>query len=586
MTMDTHDTYTWEALTSALRRWAWVGVLAIAVLTRLAGLAATPLTPAEAMRALPSLDAARGADWPLISESPLLLVGNAFLFFVFGAGDGVARLLPALAGVGLVAVPWLWRGTLNRLGRLTAAALMLLSPLALFGARHLVDAAPATLAGAWLVTGLAWALEGDEVQRRRASRLIALGLGLGLIAGPTFYVAALPGCVALVLWRRTWPAGWMRTLGRAAWMGVAGALAVSTALGLRWSGWAGPLEPLAAWVTGAALPLGSAMASGAGVGGMTGQLLFYEPLLVALALVGLGVALASRTSDVDPWLRRWLVWGALGLLLLEAWPSSDPAALSAVILPLALAAGYSVAHLAAGVTPEARRWMGPYLLLATTFWLVGLLIWAELASGFLYLGGPLVLALGGVTLLVLEALLFSVFLLRAPSLALRRGALLSVLIVLTLIQTGAAFGLSFVRTDTAVEPAVDAVTSPDMAALRETLLRAAVRQGLRRDAFPVTLLGMDPTRVALLRWTLRDFGAVKVDNAWPEVVSGVGAVITSDQATGLPEAASSWRGMPFTAWVEHRGGPKPGDPGFGRWYLYRIAPDAETLIRVVLWLRQ
>ncbi len=577
--MDPHeDTHTWEALTSALRRWAWVGVLAVAVLTRLTGLAATPLTPVEATRALPSLDAARGADWPLISESPLLLVGNAFLFFVLGAGDGVARLLPAVAGVGLVAVPWLWRGTLNRVGRLTAATLMLLSPLALFGARHLVDAAPATLAGALLVTGLAWALEGDEVQRHRAPRLVALGLGLGLIAGPTFYVAALPGCVALLLWRRPWPAGWTRTLGRAAWIGGAGALAVSTALGLRWSGWAGPLEPLATWLTGGTLPLSHAP--------LTGQLLLYEPLLVALALVGLGVALASRTSVLDPWLRRWLVWGALGLLLLEVWPTADAVALVAVILPLALAAGYTVAHLAAGVTLEARRAMGLYLLLATTVWLVGLLIWAELASGFLYLGGPLVLALGGVALLALEALFYVLFLLRVPSTALWRGALLSVLLVIGLVQAGAAFGLSFVRTDTAVEPAVDAVTSPDMAMLRTALLRAAVRQGLRRDAFPVTLLGMDPTRVALLRWTLRDFGAVKVDNAWPEAVSGVGAVITSDQATGLPEEASSWRGMPFTAWVEHRGGPKPGDPGFGRWVLYRIAPDAETLVRVVLWLRQ
>ncbi len=107
----------------------------------------------ETAQALPSLDVALGQGWPPAAESPLLLVGNTFLFALFGAGDGVARLLPALAGVLVVMLPLLWRKHAGEIGALFAAGLILISPLALFAARRVDGAALATL-GAGLILSL------------------------------------------------------------------------------------------------------------------------------------------------------------------------------------------------------------------------------------------------------------------------------------------------------------------------------------------------------------------------------------------------------------------------------------------------
>src|SRR5581483_2943897 len=118
-------------------------VLAVAGVLRLASLGDRPLGPDEAQPAL--------AAWRMwLQHAPadtgggvLLLHTLAASFGMFGASDVVARLPTVVAGLALVAAPLLLRPVVG-----PAAALLALSPMQVFGSRH-VDAAifvPALLA--------------------------------------------------------------------------------------------------------------------------------------------------------------------------------------------------------------------------------------------------------------------------------------------------------------------------------------------------------------------------------------------------------------------------------------------------------
>ncbi len=132
---------TWEVV-------GWSAVLAVAGVLRLASLGDRPLGPDEAQPAL--------AAWRMwLQHAPadtgggvLLLHTLAASFGMFGASDVVARLPTVVAGLALVAAPLLLRPVVGPAAALAAGALLALSPMQVFGSRH-VDAAifvPALLA--------------------------------------------------------------------------------------------------------------------------------------------------------------------------------------------------------------------------------------------------------------------------------------------------------------------------------------------------------------------------------------------------------------------------------------------------------
>jgi len=124
-----------SVLSRALR-WVWLGLLALAVGSRLLGLAAAPLSPGESGTALSAWDVVSTGTWPATADSPLLLTSQTLLFALLGPSEVTARLLPALAGILLVGLPLLWRKDLGDLGALVAAGLLLTSPTSLFTARR------------------------------------------------------------------------------------------------------------------------------------------------------------------------------------------------------------------------------------------------------------------------------------------------------------------------------------------------------------------------------------------------------------------------------------------------------------------
>ncbi|MFN2111355.1 MAG: hypothetical protein ACK2UI_16990 [Anaerolineae bacterium] len=566
-------------------RWAWVTMIVVALLLRLAALNGVLLAPDEATAALASWDAARGAGWAGTADSPLLLVGNGLLFLLFGTGDGLARLLPALAGVALVGLPWFWRKHLGEVGALVAAGLLLCSPLALFAARR-VDSASLGLLGAALLLTVLLVHDTDDRPTRRSSAFIIAGLAIGLTGGPVFYDALIAGMLAWLLYR--WIVNKPDEASSSAWIrpalwGLLSALLISTGLGLRWNGWSGIADGLAAWLASWRVPR---------AGLAPAVLLFlYEPVTLLLVLLGLAWAI-RKTASLPLALG---LWGFFGLLLVSLRPGATSLTLTVVVLPLALLAGYGVQQTMRDVPGPVFKWVALHGLVGFVFWQpVGLTL-ARHASGIEYSAfgnvlenTSLILLLGGVTLIALQFLIALLFSLKMPLRLVWRGAALGLALALLVTQIGFAWGLAFVRPDSTAEPAVAAAASSDLLALRAMLDGMAVQSDQRRDDFSVTVITDDASTAAVIRWALRDFARLAVTESWSVELSGV--VVAAPDVTPPDTATLAWEGMAFTV-LARSTARIPACQSFAPlacndlagWYLFRKMPDALAPEQVVLW---
>ncbi|MEO7001317.1 MAG: flippase activity-associated protein Agl23, partial [Ktedonobacterales bacterium] len=136
--------------------WAWIGVLGLAIFLRFWNLGAKPLHHDESMHAFYSLMFARDPSSYLYD--PLLhgpfqfhaegimfaiILGLQAIFHVSGPGnnpwinDATARIVPALFGVGIVALPLGLRREIGRIGALVAAFLLAVSPSFVYFSRFL-----------------------------------------------------------------------------------------------------------------------------------------------------------------------------------------------------------------------------------------------------------------------------------------------------------------------------------------------------------------------------------------------------------------------------------------------------------------
>jgi len=75
-------------------------------------------------------------DHDPMMHGPFQLFGNALVFAIFGDSDFTVRILPAIFGTALVALPLLLRRQLGRYGALAVAVLLTFSPLLLYYSRY------------------------------------------------------------------------------------------------------------------------------------------------------------------------------------------------------------------------------------------------------------------------------------------------------------------------------------------------------------------------------------------------------------------------------------------------------------------
>jgi len=128
-----------SGLLDRVRVWevaGWAAVLGVAAILRLASLANGPLAPDEAQPALAAWRMWLQNAPPDVGPGVLLIHALAASFGLFGASDFVARLPTAMAGLALVAAPLLLRPLLGPVATLAAGALLALSPMLVFGSRH------------------------------------------------------------------------------------------------------------------------------------------------------------------------------------------------------------------------------------------------------------------------------------------------------------------------------------------------------------------------------------------------------------------------------------------------------------------
>lgn len=314
----------------------YAAILAIGLVLRLYRLGLAPLSASEAQLAL--------AGWrgtmPTGIASPLLGWMNALLFAVFGSSDGLARLIPALAGAALVAAPALWRERIGRVGALGAAAILAISPVAIATSRTLSgDAVVAAL-----VVGLA-AMTDRYLQTGRTAWLYggAATLGVGLASGAGIYsglLALLVGAGLAVAFGRPdeaqarWRA--MRDTRGLGWrvLGVMVAVFAASATALMWrpGGLAAAIDLLPAWLAGPAQ-------TGATAWHWPLQIMAIgEPLALVIGLVGLTLA-PVRNRRFAMFLIAWLL---VAMLLAMARPARTSGDVLFAVIPLAMLGGYAL----------------------------------------------------------------------------------------------------------------------------------------------------------------------------------------------------------------------------------------------------
>ncbi|MHB0987324.1 MAG: hypothetical protein ACYC3P_01510 [Bellilinea sp.] len=307
----------------------------IAFLMRFVLLGKLPLTDSEAVNALQAL----GGEYFMGGEGGYVLLTTAW-FFVFGAGEAVARFWPALAGTALALTPWLFRKQLGE-----KAALLLCFGLAVDAGWVAVSrqASGMSWAGLFVILILAALLA-------KKSALLGAFAGLALLGGPAFWQGAVGLGLAYLLHRFVFqPRQPVEEAGEGPFAGIfAGfdwkvvpgwfigtVLVFGTLLFLIPSGLNAAANGIVQYLTG------WAQASTVTAGRMLLGLVLSQPLGFLFAAVGL-VRVIQTKNSLDTFLA---VWWLAALVLALLYPAREVADLGWALLPMLALASRQLAKL-------------------------------------------------------------------------------------------------------------------------------------------------------------------------------------------------------------------------------------------------
>lgn len=305
----------------------FAAILVFAGILRFAGIGAVPLNEYEATHALTAFQVANGISTDL-GDQPGYVTLTSALFWVLGASETVARLLPAVFGITLVALPWFWRDLLSERTALVLAFLLAIDP-GMVALSHLAAGHMLAIVGA-LLTLTAW--------RFRRPVLAGFFAAIAIAASPTVWygigAAALTWLVLRPKLQKTKPEGL-----RAAALAFVATLAVGVTLSFtQIQGLAAPALTLSAFIFGVdSIP-------SVGIGDVLFALLGYGFPVVIFGVLGALSAWRQRNS-----MGRALTFIAVfGLAIILINPNRQVANLAWVLLPLAaLSAGYLAPYLRA-----------------------------------------------------------------------------------------------------------------------------------------------------------------------------------------------------------------------------------------------
>lgn len=575
--------HSWLTVERAL----YLGLGLLALVLRLYALGRRPMQPEEARQALAAWHLFQGRPAETMGCSPLLLTANLILFALLGANNLIARLLPALSGTLLVLLPYGLRRWLGREGALFAAALLALSPLALFNARYLSGATPVAASTLLLLIGLAHWVEGRQPW---AIRLAASGLAGLLLSGPGAYTMLLiltsfGLLLGLTRWRGAWsgkreanplPRNTQHAIrftlhaSRFTHAGISFALIVgliSTCFLLNPSGLQMLLDQFPAWGRGFVTT----------TDGMYWlQYLALLPLYELLPLIfGLaGLVLAWRERDMPGLFLGYWALAALALTTLMAARGVDDALL--VILPLTLLAGRFLGRrVPAWVRDVTWGQEGFFMALAC-----GLTIYAVLQLSFFSLTSTVVyLQLIGVAALLTLGLFAAIGYWLGREVT-SRVAGLFLLLVTSPVTLSASINLNFVHLGDPHELALAAPISPQIHTLLSDVARLSAQRAIDERAVDITL---ERDWAFPLAWYLRDYPNLKVVDSLAPTVDST-AVIAPLMVENPPlRGAYDGQDYQFRSWWDL--GTLHGAE-WGKWLLRRQASTSFHEERVILWVRQ
>lgn len=111
------------------------------------------------------------------SNVPAYTGMTGLLFFLFGAGDILARLVPALVGASLVLLPWLWKDKIGEKVAFILSLALALDPTFLLFSR-------AVNGGIFAIGGIIWAI---TLLKKNQPWLAGAALAIAFLSGPSFW---------------------------------------------------------------------------------------------------------------------------------------------------------------------------------------------------------------------------------------------------------------------------------------------------------------------------------------------------------------------------------------------------------------
>ncbi len=565
-------------------------VVGAAAIMRLATLAQLPLSPSEAENGLAVWQFWQPGGVPTAVNTPLYFTLTTLLSQLVGLSDATVRLVPALAGVALVASPVLFRRWLGNAGMLISSLLLAISPLATLTARTANGDALTMLAAMGLAAGwLNWQATGEK----RWQTVTAVSLGLGLATSPLFYTALV-------------------TVGGAVWFLQASKKAGEQ--GSRGAGEHSPLPPrtsapllsLLTFLTAATLflwyPAGlgaAAQVAGRWLGqfGVVGNM--ADPYLVLLryelpVLLGLVWGIISSKNEIRDWrlesanlhqspipnLQSLLtLWLLLTLILMPLQAGQNSNALL-VILPAYLLVGHLGSRLFAQPLHYLTGWLAGGLVFLAMLAFVNFARYLKLAS----INSPALSHLWFTSMGAIIAV-FALYMIWTwgETSAVYQGTVLALLGLFVFYQWGLGWGMAQRWGNDPRERWVQTATDGDIRLLVQ-LVQDVSRQGAGSDSDLELFSAVDSP---LLRWYLRPFPRAQFGTAVPAAATQPLIITPASQTE--PSFGSDYLGTDY-AWlrpdvaVTLQNSSSPLSDTF-RWWLFHTSPLPIPEERLIVWVR-
>lgn len=553
-------------------------ILTAAAVMRFVELGRLPLSPTEAESAWSVWKLWQPGQAPLAAHSPAYFTLTSLLTPVLGYSDAIMRLIPAIFGLALVALPWWLRRQLGVIGALTASLMLAASPLQAVASRTAGGEVMALFAAMGILVALVRYQEAGETRW-----LYALGAfsGLGLITSPLFYGAAVTLALAWLLQSRlgllTVDSGRRSRPNRGEWS----RMALIAGLIFLGGGTLFLLYPPGLGAT-ALLParwLGQFAGQGNALDTLTPFIALgrYELLLLLPGTV----AILWATLRNHPLGTLCVYWMAAAFLLPLLQRGHIENALIITLPGYLLLGAFMNAQLRNQISRSA--WLS--WAVAAVLILLGLLGLANLA-----LYSRLVVhdpgQIGNLLAALLAATAVIVVLILAASLDLRAvyaGTLISLLFLLAIYSWGTGWWMSHQAANDPRERWVTVGTDDDVRLL------AAVARDISRQATgtDTDLDILSSVESAVLRWYLRDFERVHFVESVP--IGANNAVIITP-ADSEPAFGGAYKGADFAlfqraARLPANEAPDQSEMALMRWWLFHETPAPFIRERVVLWWR-